>query len=263
MATPALRLTCYLTPQQIPAVEPANREQGSGTLYLVPEEYAGRTLPLPVAAFVLPTGHNPIGCKYKPAVSVGHVWSPDPTLEGSAAPFHATACLVRVQLPRTPFWSGAEIEPQLTGNSAAIGPAPATGLAGGSTDESLLIPEQGWEITLHPVPGEELLVTHHTHGHGSWNISGYHSCTGLTGGWITAKYDHPTVEGAYAYDVSVEGQTHTALLPTDFEPRSVGDWCFLLRRSGADDLTFPATTPKSPDEDSYLMLAPLTILGEG
>lgn len=258
----ALQITAYLTPEKIPAVDVDGRASDNSTIYLMPESMAGRDLPLFVDLFLRPTDKNPIQCEFKPKVVVGHVWSPDPALPASVAPFIATASAVQVDIPPSPFWSGADFNPQLTGNDASIGPTPPSAPCPESESDVLLIPSAGWGVTCHPVPGEEIRVTHGTHGHGSFAVSGYHSCTGLTGGWITARRAHPIVDEAWFYDVEVEGITHTNLIATDWEPRSVGDWCFLLRREGASDLTYPATTPKSPDDD-ILMLAPLEILGKG
>ena len=230
-------------------------------MYLLP---SGRTTPPRLFNVgLLGIGKHPIGCRTPAPVVVGHVWSPDPDLV-SEPPYLATDAVVSVSLPRTPFWSGADFEPQLIGGVLSASPTPDKGAAGQGQDDSLLIPDNGWELTLRPVPGEELQVTHHTYGHGSWVVSGFHSCIGLSGGWIVARRAHPTVPEAYFYDVSVEGSTHTNLLASDWEPRSVGDWCFLLRRQGADDLTFAANTPTTESIDSdILMLAPLSIMGEG
>ena len=264
MADGALDITCYLTPVKIPAVNTAHRSEGGDTIYLMPATYEGRSKPMPVDVFLVHTGFNPIGCKFKTKVAVGHTWLPDPQLESSVAPFRAIATIVKIDLPRSPFWAGADLSPQLTESDQGIGPTPATGPAGGSTDESLLIPRLGWEAEIHPVPGEDLLVTHNTYGQGSWSISGYHSCKGLTGGTITARRSHPTVEDAYLYDVEVEGSLFVNVMPTDFEPRTVGDWCFLLRSfAEAGDMVFKAETPKSPLEDEVLRIAPLSIMGEG
>ena len=263
MSADSLQLTCYLTPLKIPSVETINTSSG-GVIYLVPADYSGQEPPLKLSVNLIQPGYNPIGCKYKPKVSVGHVWTPDPNQDGSIAPFKSTACIVKVALPRSPFWSGAEINPELSGGPLSIGPTPAKASGGGGTDDSLLIPKSGWELNLMPVPGEPLPVTHHTHGHGSWTIAGYHTCPGLTGGWILAKRPHPIVDEAYLYDVDVEGAIFTNLLATDFELRMVGDWCFLLRGiSAAADLTFGHDTPKSPEDGETLRLAPLLILGKG
>lgn len=258
----ALQITAYLTPEQIPATETDTRESDNSTIYLMPEAMAGQTSPLFVDLFLIQPGANPIQCEYQPKVSIGHVWSPDPDLPGSVAPFLATAAVVKVDIPKSPFWAAADFNPQLTSDDASLGPTPATAPCPESDSDVLLIPDNGWEITCHPVPGEELRVTHGTHGHGSFAVSGHHSCTGLTGGRIVAKWPHPTVDEAFVYDVEVEGQLFEDLLPTDWEPRNVGDWCFLLRGAeSAHDLTFPATTPESPEPAETLRIAPLTIAG--
>ncbi len=258
----ALQLTCWMTPVVIPTVEIATRTMGGDTLYLLPQAYAGKALPMVAKLRLLKIGDNPVRCQYKPKVTVGHVWSPDPSLPGSAAPFTATAALVHSDLPATPFWSGADLTPQLTGNTLSVGPTPPTATVESDKTKAVLIPKNGWDATPLPVPGEPLNVTHHTHGHGDFTLNAYHTCSGLTGGYILAKTPHPTVTDAYLYDVSVEGTTYTGLLSTDFEPRSVGDWCYLLRSAAdASDLTFPATTPVSPTDTEVLMLAPLAIMG--
>lgn len=259
-----LSITCWLTPQQLPAINPTDRTQGGDVVYLLPQEYYGRPVPFLVDARILPELANPIGCKYGPDVVVGHVWSPDPDLPGSVAPFVATAALVQVDLPRSAHWAGATLTLELIGTTSTIGPHPASGAAGQGQDDSLLMPDNGWELTLQPVPGETMLVTHSTHGLGDFTIWAFHTCKALTGGWIRAKRAHPTIQDAFVYDVDVEGTLFTDLLATDFEPRSVNDWCFLLR-SGADaaDLEFTATTPGSPETAEVLMLAPLSIMGEG
>lgn len=257
-----LQITAYLTPEKIPATEVASLTSDNSTIYLMPESMAGTDLPLFVDLFLVQQEKNPIQCEFKPGLAIGHVWSPDPVLPSSAAPFVATSALVHVDIPASPFWAVADFAPQITSGYTSLGPNPPAAPCPESESDVLLVPDNGWEVTCQPVPGEEIRVIHGTHGHGSFTVSGYHSCTGLTGGWIVAKRSHPTVDEAYFYDVEVEGTTHTNLIATDWEPRSVGDWCFLLRRDGADDLTFLATTSGSPDDD-ILVLAPLSILGEG
>ena len=260
----ALSITCWLTPQELPAVIPATRSQGGETVYIMPVGVSVSPLPLLLDAYVIGDGYHPIGCKYNQPLTTGHVWSPDPDMPGSVAPFVATYSLIRVGLPRTPFWSGASITMELIGTVTSIGPYPPAGPAGEGQDDSLLIPSDGWELTLQPVPGETLLVTHHTHGFGDYSVSAFHTCKGLTGGWIRAKRSHATIADAFVYDVDVEGELFTNLIATDFEPRSVNDWCFLLRSAtDASDLEFTATTPESPEIAEVLMLAPLSIMGEG
>ncbi len=259
-----LQLTCWMTPVAIPATETTTRGTGGDTLYLLPQDYSGKPVPQLAKVRLLKTGDNAIKCQYKPKVSVGHVWSPDPALPGSAAPFTATAAVVHIDLPATPFWSGADFTPQLTATPSSVGPTPPTAPVESDKSKALLIPKNGWELDVLPLPGEEMITTHRTYGHGDFAISAYHTTKALTGGWIRAKRPHPTVAEAYVYDVYVEGTLFTDVLPTDFEPRSVNDWCFLLRNiADSYDQTFAATTPASPVPGEVLRMAPLQILGKG
>lgn len=259
-----LQITAYLTPEKIPATTVDDQASDSSTIYLMPDSMAGKTLPMFVDLHLLEEGKNPIQCEFKPKVVVGHVWSPDPALPGSAAPYLATATLVKIDLPQAPFWASADFDPQLTSGNDAIGPTPATSPCPASDSDVLLIPKNGWELSCLPVPGEELIVTHHTHGHGSFSVFAYHTCPALTGGTIVAKWPHPTVDEAFVYDVEVEGSLFEGILPLDFEPYSVGDWCFLLRSiDAARDMTFPVFTSVSPKADETLRIVPITILGKG
>lgn len=253
-------ISAYLTPVQIPAVERvAPPDSTSDTIYLMPEDCSA--IPTEITVELLPADKNPVQCLYNPKINAGHVWYPTPD-NSTPGPYLAVAAAVHIDLPQTPFWAGADFNPQLTAGDASTGPVPSAAPCPTSESDLLLIPADGWDMEIEPVPGEELRVTHQTYSHGSFAVSAYHSCFGLTGGWIVGRSPHPSVDEAYFYDVQAEGITHTNLIATDWEPRSVGDWCFLLRREGADDLTFPATSPQSPDSD-ILMLAPLTILGVG
>lgn len=256
----SLNVTASLTPDLIPAVEEDAKSSDGRTIYLMPESMAGKTTPKMFDLFLIQSAHNPVQCKFNPKVSVGHVWSPDPALPSSTAPFLATSAIVKVDIPKTPFWAAADFNPQLTGNDASMGPTPVTAPCPESSSDALLVPDNGWEITCLPVPGEELRVTHSTHGHGSFMLSGYHSCPGLSGGWIVDKRPHLLVGGAYVYDVMVEGALFTNLLATDWTARNIGEWCFLLRQPGANS-GFAAETVKSPESGEQLTLIPLSILG--
>lgn len=252
-----LQLTCWLTPIEIPAINQVDRSYSSDVLYLMPENCTVNADETVIDLFLQSPADNPVACKYPVTIAAGHVWS------GNTAPAHITATAVHASLPRTAHWSGAELLPELTNAPPSIGPTPEAADIESEADAALLIPKDGWYLDLYPVPGEELKVKHHTYGMGSYEKSVYHTCRGLTGGVIVARWPHPTVEEAYLYDVSVEGTLFEDLTTTDFEPRSVGSWCYLLRGAGSGDLLFEPTTSKSPETGELMQIAPLLIAGKG
>lgn len=252
-----LQLTAYLTPQTIPAVD-LRPESTAGDYYLVPLTWtSGDVRPLRINAFLNPNGHHPLLCKFPAHLVPGHTW------QASSGKYYATEASVLIDLPRSPFWARAGFACDLTGTPVSIGPTPPEGPAGSSADESLLIPIDGWSISgLHPVPGELLQVTHETYlAAGSYAVSAWHTCKGLSGGYVKAKQPH-VIEGAYAYDVEVQGVLFTDVEPTDFTEYFVDEWVFVLRHnSDAVDLSFAAETGTAPAAGETLRIAPLSILG--
>lgn len=253
----ALQLTCWLTPIEIPAVSQTDRSLSADVLYLMPINCTVGPSASVIDLFLIDPAHNPVACKYPVTVAAGHVWS------SNTAPSLITSCVVHASLPRTAHWSGAELVPELTDAPPSIGPTPESADIKSENDAALLIPKSGWEIDLQPVPGEELRVVHHTYGMGDFNKSAFHTCRALTGGTIVARWPHPTVDEAWLYDVMVEGTLFEDIPTTDFEPRTVGSWCYLLRGSGSGELTFEPTTSKSPEAGEIMQIAPLSIAGKG
>jgi hypothetical protein len=257
------QVTIWLTPLQPPAAAAVTRSLGGRDIYLLPTAWAGGTLPRLMTVGLLRPADNPVGGRFPCPLVPQHIFYPDPAGIGAQEPYLVHGVDLRADLPRSPWWSGAALQLPVSGSAESIGPTPPVDAPRDSPDDCLLIPRDGWQISaLTPLPGEQILVTHSTHGLGSFTRSLYNSTRALTGGTVVAVRDHPDLAGAYVYDVDCENFIYTDLEPTDFTAYSVGDWIHLLRStSDASSMAFPASVPESPESTELLRIAPLSIMG--
>jgi hypothetical protein len=252
------QLTIYMTPVFPTAVTVSTRTTGGRDIYLLPVSWYRKALPKMITIGMLGTYKHPLTYKHPIDISIVNVENQG----SSAGKTKITNVNIFAKIPRSPWWKRATFVNESYG-SLPIDPVVTHFVDSSNKDDYLLIlGDQYGVMNAKAQPGERIVVTHETHGLGSFSVTQFYRCKGLTSGIVRAKYANPNISGAYLYDVECEGQIYLRIAPTDFVQYSVNQTVRMLRgATESGSLAFDNSQASAVSDTETLRIAPLQLSG--